>query len=382
MSTSAQPASLPPTPPRTPPAVPPRNIPRNSCPAPVPGQPVTEYTCRSPKRESSPPSPSLIVFRVGGFNTTKAPEGYVSAKVVDAPRKLVSELPTAQSAPIHQPAGKRRSSMPPVSPISPGRYVAELDFGRGLHSPASVAVQSRPPVSAIIPPKQPSQWFSLPSPPRPTIASKPPPARYRQASQSFSDPVIEPLPGRRRSSLANEVPNNKLSIQSPMSPVVEPLTRTSPDPDYRGGYQSNEDTPPLKPNRDVATWENIKFPSIQPPKSPRAEKPTLPRISTNLTSTAPLHITRIVAEKVPSPVKEPAHVEAQSEELTDILDYYLDYVVADATARGVMSSQLEQFLNSPGSAESLRENAVEAVNVGLQDKTVRSVSIVRRALRY
>lgn len=372
---------MPPTPPRTPPAVPPRTIPRNRCPAPVPGEPATECTYKPPKRDSSPPSPSVIVFRVGGFNTTKAPEGYVAAKVVDAPRKLVSELPTAQSAPIPRPAGRRRSSAPHISPISPGRYVAELDFARGLHSPASVAALSRPPIPAIIPPKQPSQWFSLPSPPRPTFTSKPIPSRYRQSSQSASDPVIEPLPGRRRSSLANEVPLNHPSVQSPMSPVVEPLTKTSPDPDYRGGYESNEDTPPLKPNHDGSTWQDLNFPAIRAPKSPRADKPTLPRISTDLASIEPLHIKHVSAEKASSPVKEPARVDTQSEELTDILDYYLDYVVADATARGVMSSELEQFLSSPGSAETPSQNPVEPLNVGFQGKGVCSVSIVRRALR-
>jgi hypothetical protein len=272
--------------------------------------------------------------------------------------------------------------MPVVSPISPsGRYVAELDFGRGLRSPASVAAQSRSQIPPIIPPKQPSQWFSLPSPPRPTQTAKPVPARYR-LSQSGLDPVVEPLAGRRRSSLANDIQVNRAAVLSPMSPVVEPLTRTSPDPDYRGGYESTEDTPPLKPNhRDVATWENLTFPSIQPPKSPRVDRPTLPRISTDLSPIEPLRITHISPENEPSPVKEPTQVVGQSDELTDILDFYIDYVVADATARGVMSSDLEQFLNSPESAEASGESLVEIPNEGLQGKGVRSVSIVRRALR-
>lgn len=381
-STSAQPTTLPPTPPRTPPAPPPRNVARNRCPAPVPGQPPTECSYKPPKREPSPPSPSVIVFRVGGFNTTKPPQGVVAATVVDAPRKLVSELPTAQSAPMTRPTGRRRTSMPPVSPISPsGRYVAELDFGRGLRSPASVAAQSRPQIPPIVPTKQPSQWFSLPSPPRSTHTATPIPARYRQSSQSGLEPVIEPLTARRRSSLVNEVPLSKQDALSPMSPVVQPLTRASPDPDYRGGYESNEDTPPLKPNRDPATWEKLTFPSIQPPKSPRVDRPTLPRISTDLSPIAPLRITRIPTETEPSPVKEPKRVVTQSDELTDILDFYLDYVVADATARGVMSSELEKFLSSPDSEDIPRESVIAVPNDRMQGKEVRSVSIVRRALR-
>ena len=304
----------------------------------------------------------------------------MAAKVVDAPRKLISELPTAQSAPM--PYGRRRSSMPLVSPISPtGRYVAELDFGRGLRSPASVAAKSRPQIPPIIPPKQPSPWFSLPSPPRPTQTGKSVPARYRQSSHSSPDPVIEPLAGRRRSSLMNEVALTKTSVESPMSPVVEPLTHTSPDPDYRGGYESNEDTPPLKPKRDFDTWEKLNFPSIQPPKSPRADKPVLPRISTDLTPTEPLHIRHIPTEQELSPLKERTRSDSESEELTDILDFYLDYVVADATARGVMSSELEKFLHSPDSAEAPRESVIDIEDNRLKAKGVRSVSIVRRALR-
>jgi hypothetical protein len=76
--------------------------------------------------------------------------------------------------------------------------------------------------------------------------------------------------------------------------------------------------------------------------------------------------------------------DVQSGELTDILNGYLDEVVTDATARGVMSVELEEYLKSPtimGEWDSDGETKYELGKVGIKDKGVRSVSIVRRALR-
>jgi hypothetical protein len=73
--------------------------------------------------------------------------------------------------------------------------------------------------------------------------------------------------------------------------------------------------------------------------------------------------------------------DAQSDELTSILNVYLDEIIDDAKSRGVMSSGLEEYLKSPtimGEWKNDLEVIYEApVRKG---NGVRTVSIVRRAL--
>jgi hypothetical protein len=73
--------------------------------------------------------------------------------------------------------------------------------------------------------------------------------------------------------------------------------------------------------------------------------------------------------------------DAQFDELTSILNGYLDEVINDAKSRGVMSSGLEEYLKSPTIMGEWK-NDLEVISEEPAGKGngVRTVSIVRRAL--
>lgn len=76
-------------------------------------------------------------------------------------------------------------------------------------------------------------------------------------------------------------------------------------------------------------------------------------------------------------------MDVQSAEITEILDLYLAEIVADATARGVMSEALKSFLESPVRKDWEIEGELERQG-SLSERErerVRSVSLVRRALK-
>jgi len=111
----------------------------------------------------------------------------------------------------------------------------------------------------------------------------------------------------------------------------------------------------------------------------------LQHVPTLDTATEPLRVVPkavVVSHTDPSLVS--SHAEAQSAELTDILDMYLNEVIADATSRGVMSAELSEYLRSPPMEEE-EEEEVKRFPATLPLETcrgkARSVNIVREALR-
>ena len=186
----------------------------------------------------------------------------------------------------------------------------------------------------------------------------------------------------------------KPAATSPVtSPVTKPPIRQWPThPDYHGGYEAGHEfavpsTPPA--SQDAG----LQSPKYRPPISPRTDRPLPLRIETDFPpveplkpSTSPLHLnsrpskgTRAERRKVLSP----AEVQSAAEELSDLVDFYLEEFIASATTRGVMSPTLGEYLKSPVSEESVEivEQEIPAT-VSLEGrKRVRFVSMVRRALR-
>ena len=253
----------------------------------------------------------------------------------------------------------------PLPPTSPhGGYTAMLDFG--LPSPKTIekyGAQTRP---KLVSPKdkrksQPNFHFSLP-----IAAARDPantPKRYRRTSLS---PIISP-----------PVTSRKSSLKSPDTPVAKPLTAWTKDPTYTAGYESDPEVPevPAEPSTT---------PSYRPPTSSRSDKPLPPRINTDLPPVTPL---RIVQRSIVIPkegLDKLPSAEVQTEELNEIVDRYLDELIADATARGVMSVELSDYLTKLGGDEQEQEEQQIPMTLPLESgrkKSVRFVSLVRRALR-
>lgn len=175
----------------------------------------------------------------------------------------------------------------------------------------------------------------------------------------------------------------KTSPTGPVGSSVNLFTRVSPDPNYRAGYESDENLP-----RERATSPSYTSPT--PSASPKS-RPQLPRISTDLSPIRPLNIQPVRGiEQVTSPkTKAPftddglTSADAQFDELTGILNGYLDEIINDAKSRGVMSSGLEEYLKSPTIMGEWK-NDLEVISeepVG-KGTGVRTVSIVRRALHW
>ena len=177
-----------------------------------------------------------------------------------------------------------------------------------------------------------------------------------------------------------------MSPLSPNTPAIHYRTLSYFDPTYHGGYESDSSIEPSTPIRERNLSINSEPASIyRPPKSPGSpsrEKPTRPRIMTDFNSVEPLNVKHVPTPKDVHFSDELTSAEVQSEELTDILNCYLDEFVTDAASRGVMSSGLEEFLKSPTiMGEWKNDDMVYTENTGGKGKGVRTVSIVRRALR-
>ena len=176
-------------------------------------------------------------------------------------------------------------------------------------------------------------------------------------------------------------------MSSPITPPIHYRPQSYFDPTYRGGYESDDSLVQARPIRERYLSINSETtPIYRPPKSPGSpsrEKPTRPRIMTDLNSVEPLNVKHVPTPKEVHFANELTSAEMQSEELADILDCYLDEVVTDATSRGVMSSGLEEFLKSPTIMGEWRKGDVvyTVQDAGGKGRGVRSVSIVRRALR-
>jgi hypothetical protein len=277
---------------------------------------------------------------------------------ITPPLKLLESKSTQDLRPKKPPPRPPKLSLSPRSP--PRKYTAALEFG--LSSPNSTG---RPVLQTNVGPTSPinvrrslpNERFSLPSSARNAANN---PRRYRQPS------------------LPPQSPPNRVetSIKSPQSPSAKPLTGLKGDPTYTGGYESDPDLP-TEPS-----------PSYRPPNSPRTDKPLPLRIKTDLSKSptvAPLNITQrsIVIPKEGLDSLPP--VEVQTAELNEIVDSYLDELIADATSRSVMSPELAAYLKNPLSAEEERasgnQSPVTQPLASGRTKSVRFVSLVRRALR-
>jgi len=152
---------------------------------------------------------------------------------------------------------------------------------------------------------------------------------------------------------------------------------------YNGGYDSGEDL--YQTELDDAA----KLPRYRPPPSPpRGTTRLRPRIEINIPTVEPLkikqHSTVIPRETFPD-VFSP--IQAQSAEITGILDLYLDELVTEARSRGVISPDLSEYLKSSRTEKEEEEEVVQKTTVDLtapalpEKNKIRYVSMVRRALR-
>lgn len=143
------------------------------------------------------------------------------------------------------------------------------------------------------------------------------------------------------------------------------------DPNYRGGYESDSDTP----QNATASVDT------RPSKAPQLNKP-LPRIVTEISPVKPLHIQRDPSAEEDLLTGDSGYTGG---DLAEIVNCYLEEIVSDATARGVMSTELECYLKSPSIMgewdRPIKVSISEVDDIPLEKKKVRFVSIVRRALR-
>jgi len=294
-----------------------------------------------------------------------------------------------------RPPPPRQTSMPPkqqypfkpnkrTSPVSPHSYTAMIDL--------------RPPQRAPPPPPPPRTRLELPIPAQTkplTIPAQTKPLTIPTKHIRFSLPNmmrdVKLSPGRYRKAPTPPEP----SLPSPeVSPIPEPLTRSQPDSDYNGGYESDRDSIPEAKAKSPVEEQT---PRYQPPPTPRSPRTSLlPRITTDLAPARELSPVRPLQPKHQSPVEveivtgDASPAENQSQELTEILDLYLDEIVADPE-RGDMSPALMEFLRSPtimGEWDNIFDETppVKGVNQGVtrvvsvKRKDGSWVSIIRRAL--
>jgi hypothetical protein len=380
-STPSPPASrtLPLTPPQTPP-IPPlsRRRPREDShvhlsiygierPEPFPIKAyATPKPNRKPRLSIETKSPHWAVAAAA-----RAKQGFegvsslVTANARDIPpalavRAVRPAVATAQ-APLPSRASVASVASPSASPVTPsGQYTAMLDFRQPFNMPKKTSGDI-------------SQSQSLPAMPR-----------LKPKSVIFSFPVARdseansPTRYIRRTSLVSPKEDGNVSPVGPVGSSIKVHTNTSPDLNYRGGYELDENNAPRGPT----TTATDKLP--EPSKSPKS-RPTLPRISTDLSSIKPLNV-----QPVKRPGSKPVRLvdegltsaDMQSSELADILNLYLDEIIDDARARGVMSASLEEYLRSPtimGEWNNDLEIIYEDKPVG-EGNVLRTVSVVRKSL--
>ncbi len=238
------------------------------------------------------------------------------------------------SEPVFQPLSSISLSKPlPKEPKTPIKkkstksisYTAMLDFTPSSRSPPSPILEPRKLVG--------SNGYEIPDLLQGTKTNTTP----KKPSSSKSSPTRD-----RKFSISSFLSDQRRSPStSPItSPSAKPLIVTKPDPSYRGGYESSSDS------EEVFSSPDIRSPVFRPPiiSSPASPKrPPRPRISTDFSVEPPLNIQQVPLRQV----ELVSGVDVQSAEITEILDLYLTEIVADATARGVMSEGLKAFLESP-----------------------------------
>lgn len=151
-------------------------------------------------------------------------------------------------------------------------------------------------------------------------------------------------------------------VLRPSGTSTSEARRLIPEGDYSGGYLSAEAAQLGRRmstrSRSSSTYsyeadlDGSPAASYVTPFSPntvRSEKPAVLRINTNLAN--PTRINPPLVAKQPSVRRDQdqplTSAEEQSSDLADILNSYLDEVVKDAIERGVMSTELEEYLKSP-----------------------------------
>lgn len=197
-----------------------------------------------------------------------------------------------------------------------------------------------------------SPWHSTSSP------------RVRSTNTRFS------LPGHTRRTPSPKRPlfrpkntgfSNAETIKqaSPPSPDVTlryPVHLQTTDNSYRSGYEANSYTTVLNPrgNNNLSAYPEtaLSGSSLQPlrnPTIPRLDRPTVPRIATTFSGVEPLRIQHSSeTEQATFSDNESVYSTDGSEELTDILEVYLQEVVGIAAARGDISPGLGEFVrNTP-----------------------------------
>jgi hypothetical protein len=360
-----------------------------------------ELNPRPHTRGQSPPSPTGLIIRdsVVQVNGNKLfvpraqlppsrPRDIADNLVVPPNRPTTSMDKSAKSGVARRGSGGSGGSVSPAS--STGHYTAALDIGRAFRAPnvsgATKHGETGKPTSQYPTNNHIAVRTSPPPvPPKNTPHAKPLSPRYRGPFSRLKNisttkplspiyagdiPLSPPLEGR---------------MSSPLTPPIHYRPQTYFDPTYRGGYESDDSiSPPIRER--YLTINSEQTPVYRPPKSPGSpsrERPSRPRITTDFNSVEPLNVKHVPTPKEVHFANELTSAEMQSEELTDILDCYLDEVVTDAASRGVISSGLEEFLKSPTiMGEWKKGDLVYTVqDTGGKGKGVRSVSIVRRALR-
>lgn len=296
------------------------------------------------------------------------------SKSKDFPEQFIKHSYRLSMPTPTRPQLPRKDSSGSDSPRSPtGRYTAMLDLGRSFQAPAP-------------PPRRPKQMQST------------------TFNETQKDPVLKltfpeyakkaPTPPQqyRHSSLPSPPLARTPSSHSPVSPIIPLRTRVSLDPNYRGGYESDKNLQFAHVNLEPTPI----YRPLQTPGSPRTNQPPRPRISTNFDVVMPLKIQHVSSPVEIQEIIKPKEVhfiddgitsaDVQSQELTNIVNGYLDEIVSDATSRGVMSSRLEGYLKSPtimGEWDNVQVDIVVPNEEfdGLKGTRNRFVSIVRRALR-
>ena len=312
--------------------------------------------------------------------------------VVPSNRSSTSAGKSAKSGVSRSGSGGSGGSVSPVS--STGHYTAALDIGRAFRGP-NVSVATKYGETGKPTSQYPTNKHTVvrtsqtPLPPsKNTPHAKPLSPRYRDPSPpSKNTSTTKPLSPIYGGVSPPSPSERRMSPLSPITPPIQHSTWKSFDPTYRGGYESDDSIVPSKPIREGYLSINSEpAPIYRPPKSPGSptrEKPARPRIMTDFNSVEPLNVQHVPTPREVHFSNELTSAEVQSEELTDILNCYLDEVVTDAASRGVMSSGLEEFLKSPTiMGEWKNDDMVHTVqNTGEKGKGIRFVSIVRRALR-
>lgn len=182
------------------------------------------------------------------------------------------------------------------------------------------------------------------------------------------------------------------SSPSVSPPETRALTGLAPDRDYFGGYLVPEQSEaPVRPHHgrssSIYSLEEDRSPRVPyvAPYSPdtiRSDKRTVPRIVTNLDMSKSVNPLTVAKDGTMTNDlgKSLDSAEVQSSDLTDILNNYLDDVVKDAIERGVMSSELEEYLKSPTIMDEWDNDEWRSLSDKDGERRTSSIGMVRGAL--